>query len=716
MTKRVRTPTVLQMEAVECGAACVAIILAYFGKWLSLEEVRVACGVTRDGSTARSLLRAARTCGLEAKGYMYSLQTLLKQSPPFIIYWKFNHFMVVEGFSDDGVYVNDPATGPRTIDHEEFNKGYTGLMLWLRPSTGFVRTGHPPRLWQVIRTRFIRSRQAVTTFFLLSLMLIVPGVLLATFSRIFIDEVMMRGQSDWLSVLLGVMAGAIVVQAVMTWMLQWILLRVESKLSLFGSAQLLWHLLRLPYTFFVQRMPGDLVNRLRSNDEVAKAFGQDLGRTLAQLFVAAFYVTVVVLFDPVLATVAIGLTATAVLITCLARRRLQDISMKVEMEETKVFNNTVVAMKTIETIKATGDESMAFTRWAGHHAASINVEQQLGLHTTLVQSLSFLTGGLTTAAVLGLGSMRIMSGDLTVGGVAAIQGMVAAFKPPMEALAGFLTRLEQTRASLQRVDDVLNYELDDSFRASPPTVVAQTRKVKLDGYIELRSVSFGYNATEGPLITNLNLSIKPGARIALVGSTGSGKSTIAKLVAGLYRPWSGAVMLDGVPAEEWPLHLRRNSIGWVDQESFLFEGTVADNLTLWDRSIPEPVITNAARDAEIHGVITSRPGGYDGPVLENGANFSGGEVQRIELASVLAMEPSILILDEATSALDPNVEVMIDGNLRRRGCTTLIVAHRLSTIRDCEEIIVLDAGQVVERGSHETLMANKGRYSEIVEY
>ena len=716
MTKRVRTPTVLQMEAVECGAACVAIILAYFGKWLPIEEVRVACGVTRDGSTARSILRAARTYGLEAKGYMYKLQTLLKQTPPFIIYWKFNHFMVVEGFSDDGVHVNDPATGPRTVDHEEFNKSYTGLMLRLTPGTGFVRTGQPPRLWHVLRRRFSRSRQAVTMFCLLSLMLIVPGVLLATFARTFIDEVMLAGQSDWLSVLLGVMAGAIIVQAMMTWMLQWILLRIENKLSLFGSAQLLWHLLRLPYVFFVQRMPGDLVTRLQSNDEVAESFGQDLGRTLAQLFVAAFYVTVVTLFDPVLATVAIGLTGTSVLITCLARRRLHDISVKVELEETKMFNSMAGAMQTIDTLKATGDESIAFTRWAGHYATNVNAEQRIGLHTTLVQSLSFLTGGLTTAAVLGLGSMRIMSGDLTVGGVVAIHGMVAAFKLPMENLAGFLTRLEQTRASLQRVDDVLNYELDDSFRASPPAKAVQTRKVKLDGKVELRSVSFGYSSTEDPLITDLDLSIAPGSRIALVGRTGSGKSTVAKLVAGLYRPWSGAVMLDGVPAEEWTLQLRRNSIGWVDQEIFLFEGTVMDNLTLWDRSITEPVTIQAARDAEIHGVITSRPGGYGGPVLENGANFSGGEAQRIELARALAMEPSILVLDETTSALDPNVEAMIDGNLRRRGCTTLIVAHRLSTIRDCDEIIVLDAGQVVERGSHETLLANKGQYCEIIKY
>lgn len=716
MKRRVRTPTVLQMEGVECGAACVAIILGHYGSWIPLEELRVACGVTRDGSNAGAILRAARSYGLEAKGYRYRLRTLREQAPPFIVHWKHSHFLVVDGFDGDVVHVNDPATGPRTMDREEFDKGYVGLMLRLAPVAGFTRSGHPPRLWRIVSARLGYLRRGVGTFSLLSLLLIAPGVLVPSFTRIFIDEVMLREQTGMLPMLLGVMAGTIVVQAAMTWLLQWILLRIENKLSLYGSAQLLWHLLRLPYVFFSQRLPGDLANRLRSNDAVATGFGQDLGRTLAQLVAAAFYVLIMVLFDVALAAVAIGLTGTSVLVSCLARRRLHDISTRLELEENEVFSDTAVAVQTIDSIKASGSESMAFTRWAGHHARSINAEQQLGMHTTWIQSIPFLTGALTTAAVLGLGSMRIVAGDLTVGGVVAIQALVAAFKPPMEELAGFLTRLEQARAALRRVDDILNYEADRAFAVAQPTRSLPARKVKLDGRIELHGVSFGYNATEAPLIADLDLCIEPGARIALVGATASGKSTVAKLIAGLYRPWSGEVLLDGSPADDWPLPIRRNSIGWVDQEVILFEGTVADNLTLWDTSIPEPVVTQAARDAEIHDVISSRPGGYSSLVVENAANFSGGEAQRLELARALVAEPSILILDETTSALDPRVELLIDGHLRRRGCTTVIVAHRLSTIRDCDEILVLDGGRVVERGTHETLMANEGRYREIVEY
>lgn len=716
---RARTPVVLQMEMVECGAACLGIVLGYYGKWVPLEELRVKCGVTRDGSNARSMLRAARGYGLEAKAFRYGLATLSKQTAPFVVFWQSRHFLVVEGFTATRVYVNDPATGRRAIDRGEFDRSYSGLMLRFRPTAQFVRSGQPPRLWPLLSRRLRGSRQAVAAFLVLSLLLIAPGVLLPAFTRIFIDEVLLREQSDWLQVLLAVMAGTIVVQAAMTWMLQLTLLHFENRLSLSGSAQLLWRLLRLPYLFFSQRMPADLANRLRANDEVALALGQDLGRTLAQLLAAAVYVPVMLLFDVAVAAVAIFLTGVSVLTSQLARGRLHDISTRVESEEHQVFIDTAVTALSIESLKATGSEAAAFSRWAGHHAASINAEQRLGTHTALIQSVPFLTSALTTAVVLGLGSARVLDGELTIGGVIAIQALAAAFKLPMEELAGFLTRLEKTRASMRRVEDVLRYPLDDED--SPPSQPAGGRqtaglqKVKLDGRLALRSVRFGYDAAGSPLIDGLDLNMEPGARVALVGSTASGKSTIARLAAGLYRPWSGQVLLDGVPADDWPLPLRRNSIAWVDQEIVLFEGTVTENLTLWDASIPEHVVTKAARDAEIHDAIASRPGGYSGFVLENGANFSGGEAQRLELARALAMEPSILILDEATSALDPAVEAAIDGNLRRRGCTTLIVAHRLSTIRDCDEIVVLEAGRVVERGTHETLMTRQGPYLGIVE-
>ncbi|MDE0203297.1 MAG: NHLP family bacteriocin export ABC transporter peptidase/permease/ATPase subunit [Rhodospirillaceae bacterium] len=711
-----RTPTILQMEGVECGAACIAIILGHHGRWVPLEELRVACGVTRDGSNAKAMLEAARRYGLEARGYRYRPETLERQTAPFVVYWKRAHFMVVDGFDGDVVHVNDPATGPRRLERAEFAKGYVGLMLELRPGPEFRRGGHPPRLWQIVSTRLGQLRRGPGTFALLSLLLIAPGVLVPSFSRIFVDEVMLREQTGMLEVLLAAMAATIAVQAATTWMLQWVLLRIEHKLSLHGSAQLLWHLLRLPYAYFSQRLPGDLANRLRANDLVATAVGQDLGRTLAQLVAATFYVLVMLAFDVPLAGVAIGLTATSALASFAARRRLRDISARVEVKENEVFSDTVAALQTIESIKATGSESMAFTRWAGHHAASINAEQELGMQTTRIRAIPFLTGALTTAAVLGLGSMRIVAGELTIGTVVAIQALATAFKGPMEELAGFLTRLEQAHAALRRVDDVLDYEADRRLDGGAGGEALPVGKVKLDGRVELRNVSFGYNVNEPPLISGLDLQAEPGARIALVGSTASGKSTIAKLIAGLHRPWTGEVRLDGVPADDWPLQLRRNSIGWVDQEVILFEGTVADNLTLWDESTPEAVVTQAAQDASIHDVIAGRPGGYGAPVLENGANFSGGEAQRLELARALAAEPSILILDEATSALDPSVEVRIDGNVRQRGCTTLIVAHRLSTIRDCDEILVLENGRVVERGTHETLMAGRGRYREIVEY
>ena len=714
MSRRVRTPTVLQAETVECGAASLAIVLAHFGKWVPLEELREACGVTRNGSTATAILQAARTYGFEAKGLLYDIPKLLQQTPPFIIFWRFQHFIVVEGFGRDVVYVNDPATGPRTIDRKEFDRNYTGVILRLNPGRGFKPSGHSPRLWPAIVERLGRSRSSIAAFLLLSLLLIVPGLLVAGFARFFVDEVLMRRHTDWLGVLTLAMLVTMAAQGAMTWMMQYLLVRVEHKLSTAGSAQLLWHLLRLPYTFFAQRMPGDLVTRLRSNDEVATAISQDLGLTLARLVAAVFFVTIMLLFDPLLAVVAIALTGASVLVALLSRRRVQDLSMRVEMENAKVFAQTATALRTIDTLKATGSESMAFAGWAGRHAPVVNAEQRLEVRTALVQAIPVVTSGLTAAAVLGIGAMRTTAGDLTVGGVVAMQGLVSAFKPPLENLAGFLTRLEGTRAALARVDDVMNYELDTSFHT--PASRRAGGKVKLDGRIELRSVTFGYSRSQPPFVNGIDLRLEPGSRVALVGGTGSGKTTIAKLVAGLYQPWSGEILLDGVPAGAWPLELRRNSIAWVDQEIVLFGGTVTDNLTLWDATIPDHSITQAARDAEIHETIANRPGGYAAPVDEGSSNFSGGEAQRLELARALALEPSLLVLDEATSALDPELEHRIDGHLRRRGCTTLIVAHRLSTIRDCDEILLLEDGCIVERGTHDALLARADRYRELVEF
>lgn len=714
MSRRVRTPTVLQAEAVECGAASLAIMLAYFGKWVPLEELREACGVTRNGSTATAIVQAARTYGLEAKGLLYDMPGLLQQKPPFIIFWRFQHFMVVEGVGRDAVQVNDPATGPRTIERKEFDRNYTGVILRLNPGPGFRPGGRPPRLWSAIFERLGRSRGSIAAFLLLGLLLIAPGLLVAAFARFFVDEVLMRRHTDWLGVLTIAMLVTILAQGAMRWMLQYLLVRVEHKLSTAGSAQLLWRLLRLPHTFFAHRMPGDLVTRLRSNDEVATAISQDLGLMLAQLVAAVFFVTIMLLFDPLLALVAIALTGVSVLVALLSRRRVQDLSMRVEAENAKVFAQTATALRTIDTLKATGSESLAFAGWAGRHAPVVNAEQRLDVHAAVVRSIPVVTSGLTAAAVLGLGAMRTAGGELTVGGVVAIQGLVNAFKPPLENLAAFLTRLEGTRAALARVNDVMNCELDAGFRAAAPRQAGG--KVKLDGRIELQSVTFGFSRSQPPFIDGIDLCLEPGARVALVGGTGSGKTTLAKLVAGLYQPWSGEILLDGVPGGSWPLELRRNSIAWVDQEIVLFEGAVTDNLTLWDATIPDHVITEAARDAEIHETIASRPGGYAAPVEEGCANFSAGEAQRLEIARALVLEPSLLVLDEATSALDPVLEHRIDGHLRRRGCTTLIVAHRLSTIRDCDEILVLDDGRIVERGTHEALLARAGRYRELVEF
>lgn len=710
-----RTPTVLQMEAVECGAASLAIVLGHYGKWVPLEELRGACGVSRDGANAQMLLRAARTYGMDGKAFRYGMENLSKQAMPVVVFWNFNHYVVVEGIEDHRVFINDPATGPRVVGRDEFERSYTGVMLELRPGERFVRSGRPPSLWGAVWDRLRGERATLAAFALASVLLAVPAVVTTVLARVVVERVVAGGQGDWVGPLIAVFLVTLLLQGTLTMVLQAILRRLETKLAVTGASRLLWHLVRLPFAFFTQRMPGDLVSRLRSNDTVAALVGRELGTTVAGLVGAVVFVAVMAAISPLAALATAALSTLSVVVTLLAQRRIRNASLRLEMDEAKVFVDTVVNVHGIETIKATGIRQGAFNRWAGHHATTINEEQRIGRHNALLGALPPLTSALMVTAVLALAAFRAIEGALGPGDLVAVLMLLVFVRAPVERLAAFLAEMETARSALMRIGDVLAYEPDPVFTLPPPPVTAVTGRARLSGRIELRGVTFGYNRHAPPLIEGLDLVIAPGQRIALVGGTGSGKSTVARLVAGLYRPWGGTILFDGIPVDEIPLWLRRQSIGWVDQEVALFTATVSENLTLWDATVPEEVVTRAARDAAIHSTIAARPGGYGHRVLEGGTNFSGGEAQRLQIARALALDPSILILDEATSALDPLAELDIDANLRRRGCTAIIVAHRLSTIRDCDEIIVMDRGKPVERGTHESLYASGGRYRDLVQ-
>jgi NHLM bacteriocin system ABC transporter peptidase/ATP-binding protein len=717
--RRVRTPTILQMEAVECGAAALAIVLGHHRRFVSLEELRVECGVSRDGSKASNVIRAARKYGLNAKGYRKEPDGLRQLPVPMIVHWNFNHFVVVEGFADQRVFLNDPGIGPTEVTAEEFDKAFTGVVLTFEPTAQLVPGGEKAGLIQPLRRRARGLAAALGFVVLAGIALLMPGLVAPSFTRVFVDQVLVKGLGAWMRPLLLFMAATALVLGALTALQGRYLLRLEARLSLGNSSRFFWHVLRLPIEFFNQRYAGEIGNRVHINDRVAVLLSRDLATTALSLMVLVIYALLMLQYDLVLSLVSVATAAINMLALRHVAARRAVLSQRMQQDRGKLMGTAMGGLQTIETVKASGSEPDFFARWAGHQAKVVNAGQQLQLTEIFLGAVPPLLLSVNVALVLGIGGLRVIDGHLTMGMLMAFQSLTLAFLTPVNRLVGLGGQLQELQSGLNRLDDVLRAPLDPSARdlAEPSTRSDATTSAdasKLEGYLTLREVSFGYSRLDPPLIDRLSLELRPGSRIALVGGSGSGKSTVARLVAGLYEPWTGEILFDGRPRAEVSRAVLAQSLAVVDQDISMFAGSLRDNLTLWDPTVSEPRLTDAAKDACIHDDITARPGGYGAGVEESGRNFSGGQRQRLEIARALVVNPRILVLDEATSALDPTTEKLIDDNLRRRGCTCLIVAHRLSTIRDCDEIIVLDRGQVVQRGTHSDLVAQGGAYARLI--
>jgi NHLM bacteriocin system ABC transporter peptidase/ATP-binding protein len=710
--RRVRTPTRLQMEATECGAAALGIVLAHYGRWVPLEELRVACGVSRDGSRANNIVKAARQYGLVANGFRLEPADLPGLRLPLIVFWELNHFVVVEGFGQDEVYLNDPAYGPRVVTAAEFDESFTGVVLLCEPGPDFTRGGAKPSLLAALWRRMAGSLAAVAYLVTAGLGLAALGLLIPAFTRVFVDRILVGGQGG-IELLLTGMALTASLCALLTALQQRCLLRLEARLAVSMSGRFVWHVLRLPIEFFTQRHAGDIGARVGINSRIARLMAGDLAHTGLSLLVIAFYAALMLQYDTLLTAIGVAFALVNLLALRYVARRRADLSQRLLTDRSRLLSATVGGMQIIETIKATGRESDFFARWAGFHARVVNSQQRAGLLTQTMAVLPTLLAGLSTAAILTLGGLRVMEGTLTLGMLAAFGMLMGSFLAPVTRLVSLGGTFQDAEGDLSRLDDVLAYRVSPQpgGRSAPDACEGESQ---LEGYLALRNVTFGYGRSDPPLVERFSLSIRPGDRVALVGPSGSGKSTIAKLVAGVHEPWSGQILFDGRPQDTISRPVLTGSIALVDQEIVLFEGTIRDNLTLWDASIPETSLVEAARDAGILAEIVARPGGFEHVVEEGGRNFSGGQRQRLEIARALAGDPALLVLDEATSALDPVTEWAIDQALRRRGCTCLIVAHRLSTIRDCDEIIVLDRGQVVQRGTHDELIRGPGPYAALI--
>lgn len=713
---RVRTPTVIQMEALECGAAALCTILGFYGRFVPLEKLREQCGVSRDGSKAVNLLKAARQYGMVAKGFRKELKGLRTLQLPLILFWNFNHFVVLEGIRGKKVYLNDPATGPRVIGFKELDDAFTGVVLSIVPDKTFTKGGHKPGMFRALKGRLRNLRTGFSFAVLAGLGLVIPGFIIPVFSKVFVDDILVGEKTYWLKPMLLGMLFTLVLQAILTWLKETSLLRQQVKLAVGSSTRFFHHVLRLPYVFFTQRYAGEISSRVQINDRVAMLLSGDFATTALSLLTITFYLVLMIYYDPVLTGIGVSIAAINFLFLSFVSRKRTDLSQRVLQERGKLTGTAMNGLSLIETIKASGSEADFFSRWAGYQAKTFNAQQKLLWWTNLLTPIPVMLGLLNTAAILGFGALRVMDGYMTMGMLVAFQSLMTRFMEPVQQMVNLGSKFQEAIADMNRLDDVLSYAPDTQYdETDTADKQGKTRGVKLTGELTIKNLTFGYSRLEPALVENFSLEVTPGARVALVGASGSGKSTIAKLICGLFEPWGGDILFDGQPRQSIPRPVMLNSLSYVDQDIFLFSGTIRDNLNMWNTAVADTDIVRAGKDAAIHEDITTRPNAYDGEVAEAGKNFSGGQCQRLEIARSLVSNPTLLILDEATSALDPETEKQIDMALRRRGCTCLIVAHRLSTIRDCDEIIVLDRGKVVQRGMHQELIAQDGPYRRLIE-
>ena len=713
LTKGVaKVPVVMQLEALECGAASLAMIMAYYGKWVPLEQVRSDCGVSRDGSRAKNIYLAAENYGFTVEAFRMSPEALKEQGHfPCIIHWNMNHFVVLDGFKGKWVYLNDPARGAVRVSWEEFDRSFTGVVIIPVPSEHFEPGGKPRSTIDFARKRLTGAGAAVAFVMLTTVISYLFGIANSVTSRIFMDRLLTGKNREWLYPFILFLILLAVIQLVTAWAQAVYSLRINGKMAVVGHSTYMWKVLHMPMEFFSQRLAGDIQSRADMNAAIAGTLVNTFAPLILNAAMMVFYLVLMLRQSPLLTLIGLVTIILDIVMARLISEMRVNIT-RVQMRDAgKLEAATVTGIEMIETIKASGAENGFFRKWAGYQA-SVNTQEVKAAKTNQLFGIipSFFST-LANYAVLILGIWLTMQGRFTLGAVMMFQGFLSSFMSPALLLVGAGQTIQEMRTQMERVEDVMAYPVDENSLDHEAEV---TELSKLRGNIELKNITFGYSRLEEPLIRDFSLSLKTGSRVALVGASGCGKSTISKLISGLYEPWSGEILFDGRPRSAYPREVMTGSLAVVDQDIIMFEDTIANNIRMWDDTIQDFEMILAARDAQLHDDIVRLPGGYQHKLQSGGRNLSGGQRQRLEIARVLAQDPMIIILDEATSALDAKTEYEVVNAIRDRGITCIVIAHRLSTIRDCDEIIVLDHGVVAERGTHEELMKHGAVYAELV--
>ncbi len=710
MKKILKVPVILQMESTECGAACLCMIMAYYKKWVPLEKMRNDCNVSRDGSNAGHLVKTARNYGFKSAGYRCGINSIGEMKLPAIIHWGFNHFVVLCGFKNDFVVINDPSCGRIKVSLKEFDEYFTGVVLTFEPAEDFIPEGCKRSIIDFAKKRLHSTSSTVLYIIMTGILTASVSIAVPVLSRVYMDEILSGHNSQWLIPFLWILFGVFVFQTIASLMQTVYLLKIRGKLAVSSNAVFMWHVLRLPIEFFSQRFAGDIAKRQTSNEKIAQTLIGELAPIVLHLAMTLLYLIFMMKYSVILTVIGLITVIINIFITQYISKKRINLARSQMRDEGKLASIAVSGIEMIETIKASGAEDGYFSRWSGYHSNSNNVKAEFNNKVSYIEVIPEFTAEIANLTVLFLGAYLIMAGNFTVGMLLAFQGFLSSFIAPVNSILKIGQNFQEMRADMERVEDVMNYETDVEYIENQD----ENPFSKLTGNLEMKNVIFGYNKLAPPLVENFNLTIKPGKSVAFVGGSGSGKSTLAKLVSGLYRPWSGKIYFDNKEIDDIKREIFTGSLAVVDQDIVLFEDTISENLRMWDKSIEDFEILLAARDAQIHEDIMKREGGYQSVIKENGKNFSGGQCQRLEIARVLAQDPTIVILDEATSALDAKTEFEVIRAIKNRGITCIIIAHRLSTIRDCDEIIVLQNGHVAERGTHEYLYSLDGEYSKLI--